>query len=52
MSGLSRRSVLAGTGALVIGFSAIPRLMAQEAGGNAPPSKPLPGSLAAVCMLQ
>jgi CO/xanthine dehydrogenase Mo-binding subunit len=37
--------VLAGTGALVIGFSAIPRLTAQEAGGNAPPSKPLPGSL-------
>src|SRR4030081_3159404 len=46
MSALSRRSVLAGTGSLVIGFSAIPQLLAQEAGGNAPPSKPpLPGSL-------
>jgi nicotinate dehydrogenase subunit B len=40
--------VLAGTGALVVGFSAIPRLLAQEAGGNASPSKPpLPGSLKA-----
>jgi nicotinate dehydrogenase subunit B len=42
---LSRRTVLAGTGALVVFFSA-PRLMAQDA-PNAPPAPkpPLPGSL-------
>jgi nicotinate dehydrogenase subunit B len=46
MSALSRRSVLAGTGALVISFSGIPRSLAQEAGDNASPNKPSPpGSL-------
>jgi CO/xanthine dehydrogenase Mo-binding subunit len=46
MSALSRRSVLAGTGALVISFSGIPRSLAQEAGDNAAPNKPSPpGSL-------
>jgi CO/xanthine dehydrogenase Mo-binding subunit len=44
---VSRRSVLAGTGALVVSFSAAP-LLAQQPGGapQPPPAKPpLPGSL-------
>jgi nicotinate dehydrogenase subunit B len=46
MSALSRRSVLAGTGALVVSFSAIPRLLAQDPGDNALADKPSPpGSL-------
>ncbi|HEY2530637.1 MAG TPA: molybdopterin cofactor-binding domain-containing protein [Xanthobacteraceae bacterium] len=50
MNGLivSRRRVLAGTGALVFSFSSIDRLLAQPAAENNPPAgaaPPLPGSL-------
>ena len=44
---ISRRGVLAGTGALVISFSSVSRLLAlQIPQGQQPPAKPpLPGSL-------
>jgi nicotinate dehydrogenase subunit B len=43
---LSRRAVLAGTGALVISFSSVSRLLGQQDNDNAPPNgAPLPGSL-------
>jgi nicotinate dehydrogenase subunit B len=44
---LSRREVLAGTGALIVSFSAIARSPAQEAPGPAAGKPPLPGSLKA-----
>jgi CO/xanthine dehydrogenase Mo-binding subunit len=43
---VSRRAVLAGTGALVISFSSVSRLLGQQDNDNAPPNEaPLPGSL-------
>ncbi|HEV7614162.1 MAG TPA: molybdopterin cofactor-binding domain-containing protein, partial [Steroidobacteraceae bacterium] len=43
---VSRRAVLAGTGALVISFSSVSRLLGQQDNDNAPPNgAPLPGSL-------
>jgi nicotinate dehydrogenase subunit B len=43
-AGITRRSVLAGTGALVVSFSCVPRLLAQQAPAP-PPGGDLPGSL-------
>ena len=43
---VSRRAVLAGTGALVISFSSVSRLLGQQDNDHAPPNgAPLPGSL-------
>src|SRR5216684_5102410 len=45
---LSRRHVLAGTGALIVGFSSMSRLLAQQAApavDQKPSPPPLPGSL-------
>jgi CO/xanthine dehydrogenase Mo-binding subunit len=45
---ISRRAALAGTGALVLGFSSVSRTLAQEGGAQtspAPHAPPLPGSL-------
>ena len=53
---VSRRAVLAGSGALVFGFGAAPRVLAQDAAvpgapGAPAPSPPLPGSLKQTSML-
>ena len=42
---LSRRNVLAGTGALVMSFASSPTLLVRAAEGDAGQAPPLPGSL-------
>src|ERR1700756_1631435 len=43
---VSRRAVVAGSGALILSFSSLGRLAAQQGGGEAPGSSaPLPGDL-------
>jgi CO/xanthine dehydrogenase Mo-binding subunit len=48
---VTRRSVLAGTGALIISYSSLGRLLAQEVPGAPPNKPPLPGSLQKFPML-
>ena len=42
---LSRRAALAGAGALIVSFAGLPRLLAQQAEGQAGGAPPLPGDL-------
>jgi nicotinate dehydrogenase subunit B len=44
---ISRRAALAGSGALIVSFAAMPRLLAQQAEGQAATPPPLPGDLKA-----